>query len=486
MQRPRVRGEHRPVARGSMFKGSATGTLEDRPVRQLAAWILVLVAVCLVEPTAEAFDRPNDWLPPALVTSRLDIGEPVGLLAGDFNGDGITDLIIITDLNRPAFFEPPSRDYAVRYFLLPGAEHGWQEAVLVGTFEAPGRYLFAHAIASGVDIDGDGNQDVAAVLTFAGGAPAGLEVDTLETHLLIMWGDGHGSFVMDHRRVEAGLLPPMSILLGDLDGDGRGDLAYNDPQNLAIRVLHNQGHRVWSGPHTVEVAGAEGAPIEDECILIPMTCAIGRVDPTLTRDTVAVVGPCLTDRGDYVQALRFLVSCGEDCWDLSPLVQTGPVSTSFDTALGHIMVGDVDGDGCEDVVFTRRIFFPEEGSKQVIPPLMGVYLMPCGRRPGLEPPTELGAVHSGGFFFARALLAIDRTPDGLWRIVALDRDQNSVGVLHVQGESGGLISTSIPVRGVVVDGVVIERDDRREIVVVASLDLRSGITLLNVVTRRSP
>ncbi|QAA77431.1 MAG: hypothetical protein BIP78_1667 [Candidatus Bipolaricaulis sibiricus] len=469
-----------------MHNGPALGTLEGRSVRQLAASILILVAVCLAGPSAWAFDLPKDWLPPALVTSRLEIGEPVGLLAGDFNGNGITDLMIITDLNRPAFFEPPSGDYAVRFFLLPGAEHGWQEEVLVGTFEAPGRYLFAHAIASGVDIDGDGNQDAVAVLTFAAGAPVGLEVDTLETHLVILWGDGHGSFGMDDRRVEAGLLPPLSILLGDLDGDGRVDLAYNDPQNLAIRVLYNQGGRVWSDPHTVEVVGPEGAPIEDECILIPMTCAIGRVDPTLTQDTVAVVGPCLTDQGDYVQALRFLVSCGEDCWDLSPLVQTGPVSTSFDTALGHILVGDVDRDGCEDVVFTRRIFLPEQGAALMIPPIMGVYLMPCVRRPGLEPPTELGAVHSGGFFFAKALLSVDRTPDGLWRIVAFDRDQNSVGVLHVQGESGGLISTSIPVRGVVVDGVTIERDGRREIVVVASLDLRSGVTLLNVVTRRSP
>lgn len=485
MQEPgAVRACYRPEGR-FMCMGRVTKPLKRRLNWYVLAHALVFSSITLVQSNAWAFDKPENWIPPVLVTYQFAIGEPIGVVAGDFNADGIPDLVVITDVNPPTYFEPPSADYAVKFYLLYGTEDSWGEPILIGTFPAPERYLFSGAITSGLDLDGDGNQEVVAVLTLASGSPAALtNLENLETRLIILWGESHGRFTMVNMRADVGLIPPTSIVHGDFNGDGLVDLAYNDPQNLAIRILYNRGERRLSDPHLVKVVPERAA--EDDCILLPMSIAVGGLDPSRRGDDIAVLGPCVLDQDNYKQALRFLFSWEEDRWELSPLVPTGPVRKSFTDGLGDLMISDFDADGCIDALFTQKVFFPVAEGNPPLPTFMTIYLMPCAGRGKSDALVYVGTITWG------ALLFVERDRNTGWKVVAWSPEVNAVTVAHIDVRDGSITSTAIPVRGYGIGGplvqqgggLVVQRGDTQEIVVVSSLDLRSGITLLSVIRRQ--
>ena len=443
--------------------------------------LLALVAVGLVLVGVAGASGPlnlEDWFPPEIVTVQLPIGEPVGLTAGDFNGDGLPDLFLITEVNRPdVFWGVPNPDYELRFYLLPGEEEGWGEPILVGTLPLPGFYLWLSDVCSGVDLDGDGNEDLVALLTFSPvpEPSAVLDPKTFQTDLFLFWGHGDGTFTVERMRdLPVGLLPPASIVAGDFNADGLVDLAYDDPQNLAIHLLYNRGGRRFSSPHIV-VVGQE----EDECIPLPGQLRVARLDEAREGDDIVVGGPCIFSQDDYAQFIRGLISCGESCWELSPLVLTGPRKSEFRDVLGDFMVGDFNGDGYADVVFTQRLFFEQHEGEPLLPTAMGIYLMTGDGRGGFGPPVFLHGMAQG------SLLSVERAPDGGWEVIALSYEINGAVVLRIKGNGISSSTTSIPVRGHAADGVVLDRAGGREIVVASSLDLESEVTLLNVVRRRS-
>lgn len=470
-------------AKGHRFKTGLMRTgLAPKPFRSWWLWHVLLFVLAAsiqsVQRDAWAFDGPEDWFPPVILTFQLAIGEPIGVVAGDIQADGIPDLVLITHVNLPTFFETPKVDYVIKVYLLPGTQHGWGEAVLIGLVPAPERYLFSRAIVSGVDLDRDGYQEVVAVLTLASGPPAALDLDNLETRLIILWGQdlrgtGQRLFAMDHMRVDVGLLPPTSIIYGDFNGDGLLDLAYNDPQNLSIHIHYNRGERRFAGPQVVAVATEK-----DKCFPVPIKLRSARLDREREGHDIVMAGPCALDQDNYKQFVRFLLACGEHCWELSSLLLTSPVRGNLDDVLGDLMIGDFDVDGRTDVVFTQKLLSEQLETELRPPTTMGVYLLSGVGRGELGAPVLIGNMLEG------ALLSVEFDANGHWKIVGLSVETKGVVVLHVGLKERH--SASLPTRGYAVDAVLVNRGDGREIVVVSSLDLRSGITLLNVVTRRSP
>jgi len=438
--------------------------------------LLALVAVALVLVGVAGASGPlnlEDWFPPELVTVQLPIGEPKGLAVGDFNGDGLPDLFLITEVNRPdVFLGVPNPDYELRFYLLPGEEEGWGEPILVGTLPLPGFYLWLSDVCSGVDLDGDGNEDLVALLTFSPvpEPSAVLDPKTFQTDLFLFWGHGDGTFTVERMRdLPVGLLPPAGIVAGDFNADGLVDLAYDDPQNLAIHLLYNLGGRRFSSPHIV-VVGQE----EDECIPLPGQLRVARLDEAREGDDIVVGGACIFSQDDYRQFIRGLISCGESCWELSPLVLIGPRKSKITDVRGDFMVGDFNGDGHADVVFTQGLLLFEQHAA------MEIYLMPGDGRGGFGPPVFLDGMTQG------SLLSVERTPDGGWEVIALSGEIKGAVVLRIKGDGISSSSASIPVIGFAIDGIVVDRAGGREIVVVSSLGLpESEVTLLNVVRRRS-
>lgn len=140
------------------------------------------------------------------------------------------------------------------------------------------------------------------------------------------------------------------------------------------------------------------------------------------------------------------------------------------------MVGDFDVDGRTDVVFTQKLLSEQLETELRPATTMGVYLLSGVGRGELGAPVLIGNILEG------ALLSVEFDANGNWKIVAFET--KGVVVLHVGLKERH--SAFLPTRGYAVDAVLVNRGDGREIVVVSSLDLRSGITLLNVVTGRSP
>ncbi|MGC9019561.1 MAG: FG-GAP repeat domain-containing protein [Candidatus Bipolaricaulaceae bacterium] len=412
------------------------------------------------------------WFASEIVTIQLSIGEPVHLTAGDFNKDSLPDLFLTAEGNRPDWFlGVPNPNHEIRFYLLPGREEGWGDPVLVGILPGQGLAFTLGLVSlhSGVDLDGDGNEDLATLLTFSlvPEPPAVPNKETFQTDLLIFWGDGNGGFIVEHTKdLDVGLLPPADIVAGDFNSDGLVDLAYSDPQNLALHILYNRGGRRFESPHIVPIIQEK-----DECTPLPAYLSVARLDETRGGDDIVVAGSCIFSHDCYRFFIRGLISCEEGRWELTPLVLAGPLRHEFQNTLGNLMARDFNEDGHADVLFTQLIFRGEQHEA------MGIYLMTGDGRGGFGPPVFLKGMTQGG------LLSVERDPHGGWEVIAFSSEINGVVVLHTT--DGSFSTTSIPVKGYAVDGIVLNRAGAREIVVISSLDLKTEVTLLNIIRRKA-
>jgi FG-GAP-like repeat/Abnormal spindle-like microcephaly-assoc'd, ASPM-SPD-2-Hydin/FG-GAP repeat len=134
------------------------------------------------------------------------------IAAGDFNGDGITDLVLSLDTGPPA--GPP----ASRQVLLGDGHGGFQVLPPTPSFAFPAAFAVA-------DFDGDGKLDLA--------YPEGCYVS-------VAFGNGNGTFQTPVRFD----FPPCggsSIVASDFNGDGKPDLAVGILINNTTTVLMNNG-----------------------------------------------------------------------------------------------------------------------------------------------------------------------------------------------------------------------------------------------------
>ena len=252
-----------------------------------------------------------------------------------------------------------------------------------GTFAARVEYALAPTVKSVVlsDLDGDDVLDIAAANTDAAA-------------VLLNRGDGTFGAAVRYAVGASATSPgvPSSVAAGDLDGDGRADLAVANSASASISTLQNRDDGTFE-PHVPYVVGA-----------IPAAVLFDDFDGDGDRD-VAVANSA------NLQILRNL----GDGTLADPYVQydVGPDPTS-------VALGDLDGDGTLDLAATA--FTPQQTNLNNISVLRndgGVFSSMVRHTAGSQP----------------ASVAIaDLDGDGDADLAAANVGSNNISVLPNQGD----------------------------------------------------
>lgn len=163
------------------------------------------------------------------VAGLLPMSNPADVLVADFNADGRLDLVASNGSN-----------WAVLTFLGKGD----------GTFEAPRVVSLGTSVSQLVagDFDENGTLDLAVVEFYS---------DRIE----ILMGDGEGSFTTrPYERYYSGR-SPYSIALGDFDGNGHQDLAVSAFGDASIQTLRGLGNGTFSPGYPWSQVNAGERPI---------------------------------------------------------------------------------------------------------------------------------------------------------------------------------------------------------------------------------
>lgn len=422
-----------------------------------------------------------------VVTFQFPIGEPVVMAAGDFNRDASDDLFLVTAIKRPRLvfgaLGPeflPSDEHEIRFFILSWRAEEPEEPYLISTLPASNQQvgLDKPLVA---DLDRDGYQDVVVLLSLGpiSAPPALFDLENIKTQLVIFWNEGDGTFVQDRIPVELLPIPayhvPTLFALGDFNSDDLLDIACLDSRNLRLQVFYNKGNRSFTGPEFVLLGHTD-----DACIPVAMNLHSARVDETRQGDDIVVSGPCYHAEDNFDHFIRVIFSCGTDCWEASPLLLADVQMQSFQDALWDIAIEDVDGDEHMDILLLGQLGAAEAKPQipRPAPSLMDIYLLPGDGRGQFGPPRFLGWSEMGRFLF------VDSQPEGEWGVTIVVLTENVVWpaiVVHISSDFSQVSSTTLYGRGYVIDGAVINKGTSRELVLLASLDLESEVTLVNVV-----
>jgi hypothetical protein len=316
------------------------------------------------------------------VASYAVASAPIGMQAGDFNGDGIVDLATASGRtvsvllgNGDGAFQP-ARNTSTSYYI------SLQNALAVGDFNRDGKLDLAtsandsagagvnvllgrgdgtfvnalphvvlswsSSIAAG-DVNGDGNLDLVAAAA-----------DYLEgtTYVHLLWGNGDGTFEYSYNAAY-GPAETYSLALADFDGDHKHDLVLGG--NFTTWVLLRNSDGSFQEPRDLGLV-AESLTVAD-------FNADGKPDLATTWESVSV----LLGNGDgSFQTARSIAAAGgsvsatdlngDGALDLvlaegSVLLGTGdgnfgPPITTAGTG-SYLVVADFNGDGHPDEALTH-------------------------------------------------------------------------------------------------------------------------------------
>jgi hypothetical protein len=233
---------------------------------------------------------------------------------GDFNGDGIPDLVVVPGYSTQDVPETVADGAAFYYILLGNGD---------GTFSEPVPIVFYPLNATSVvvgDFNGDGISDLA----FA---------DRQNGVICFLLGNGDGTFNESARystNNSYGSSAPWSMAVADFNGDGIADLAYADNQNNVVGLYLGAGNGTFtsagtvaagSGPASIAVADFNGDGIPDLAF-------------SENGDANVSVGLLLGNRGSNG---TFTFVAGAE-YSMGELADPGSIA-----------VGDFNGDGIPDV-----------------------------------------------------------------------------------------------------------------------------------------
>jgi len=250
-------------------------------------------------------NRENGWLAVLMGRGRgifepgmrIKTGSNVeSVLAGDFNGDGESDVVAVQDGRILA--------------LLGRGDGTFSEPV-----ETPleGKVLRSAAVA---EFDQDGIQDLAVASVMSG---------TVE----ILLGRGDGAFSL--RSSLAVGERPISVATGDFNGDGRADLATVNMESHDVSVLYGREQGRFSDERRVHLEHKGYHPqgvFNAHLVVAGALNGDGRADLVVSHQDAAVVSVLL---GSANEVLVLVGEYGVGSFPLSPKIE------------------DVDGDGSTDI-----------------------------------------------------------------------------------------------------------------------------------------
>ncbi|MBZ0114157.1 MAG: VCBS repeat-containing protein [Thermoanaerobaculia bacterium] len=268
------------------------------------------------------------WSEARFAQRPLDYG---GAAAGDLNGDGLMDAAFGIHLRGlMAFVNDGSTQFVP-----------WDEGI---AWDHPGAGGDATSFSSRrldiVDWDGDGDMDIVALgegpkgMRARGGKPGGGPSTLIDNSrgLVLYTNEGDGSWVA--YRLDAGVDFGDHFELGDLDGDGRLDVALASRRGGTKEVL-----RIRDADGRLQPVGIEG--LRTGAFL--SSIALDDLDGDGHQDVL--VGYRATEDREWQSGVDLFFGAADGSWDLVPLVAIDGRSdfTAIDT-------GDFDGDSHRDVV----------------------------------------------------------------------------------------------------------------------------------------
>src|SRR6266571_1528418 len=218
---------------------------------------------------------------------------PVALAAGDFNGDGRSDLVVASDRTSDVSVLLGSGDGAF----------GPQARFAVG--ELPSSVVVG-------DFNGDGRADL-------------VVANSLSNDVSVLLGNGDGTFSAQLRFL-AGTFP-VFLAVGDFNGDARPDLAVANFGSGDVSVLLGNG----DGSFRYQVCFAAG--------FIPLAAAVGDFNGDGHPDLAVANG--------YSNDVSVLLGKGDGTFGAQVRFSAGTLPTS-------IAVGDFNGDGRPDLAIANN------------------------------------------------------------------------------------------------------------------------------------
>jgi trimeric autotransporter adhesin len=322
----------------------------------------------------------------AFLSSGIQLEVPVLVAAGDFNGDGIADLVAIQGFgdgfmmlgNGDATFE------STQTFTAAGSNGimfgDFNSSIVTGDFNGDGKLDFAFVYQGVVTIfsgNGDGtvtsgyqSQPIGAAHAFAVGDFNGdgkldlvVAGGTTGSDVTILLGNGDGTFIV-------GAAPPTganpsAAAVGDFNGDGKLDIAVGNQNDNSVSILLGNGDGTFTsgasiaitgGPNALAVADFNGDGKLDLAVAAngTVTILLGNGDGTFTGVGQASGYSGLTVAvGDFnadgiadlaVAGNNNLALLGNGDGTFTTVMSQEPVTDS-----GSIAIADFNGDGTADI-----------------------------------------------------------------------------------------------------------------------------------------
>jgi hypothetical protein len=337
---------------------------------------------------------------------------PFGNVAcGDMNGDGKPDIVAADATSVSVFINAGNGTFAAAPITHP-----------IDTGSSGSSYLSTIALG---DVNGDGKLDLAAAVN----ASSALDGDgKVSVHL----NDGTGRLTQAfNRATDAGLV---SIAIGDLNGDGKPDLAAAGDSPGAVDALINTGNTTFAPAVRRLITGSWQ----------PISVAIGDLNGDSYGDLIVGNAPGRID-----------VLLNDGAGSFAAAVVYGGVNASGDSRA--VALPDLNGDGRPDVAIAEGYsvaVFMNGGDGRLAPAVH----YPAGQGPG-------------------ALAVADFNRDGRSDLVAWNASiQGSVAMLLNQGDGRLGAATAAPLRkGLSAACADLDGDGRAELVFV---DSANALTVL--------